>query len=334
MKAIVLPAYNPNIIRAMKSLEAREISKPEPGGEQVLIKVAAAPCNPSDIAFMRGGYNIVKPLPAVMGFECSGTVIETGASGLAKQLLGKRVSCFTQGTENGTWAEYFMTDASNCIALRDEMDMEQAATLCVNPFTAYALFQMAVEKGAKGIIQNAASGQIGVFIRILARRHGIRVINIVRKDDQVGLLESAGEEYVLSMNSPDFISQLKSLSSETSATLALDAAAGDLSGHMLNAMPPGSELVLYGGLSGKPAGAFDALEIIFQNKSIRGFNLGEWKEQVGIGRFLEVGRELQELMVNKVIQTAIQGTFPLTGVHEAMEQYIRNMSAGKILFKP
>ena len=85
MKAIVLPDYNANIIRAMKSLEVREQKIPQPGPGQALIKVAAAPCNPSDIAFMRGGYNISKPVPVIMGFECSGTVVDTGSDPKASE---------------------------------------------------------------------------------------------------------------------------------------------------------------------------------------------------------------------------------------------------------
>lgn len=334
MKSIILPDYNANIIRAMKSLNVVDIPIPEPKGTQVLIKVKAAPCNPSDIAFMRGGYGIRKPVPVVMGFECTGQVVETGEDPIAKTYLGKNVSCFSQGDENGTWAEYFMADLHDCIELKEGMPMEQAAALCVNPFTAYALINIAKDRHASAIVQNGASGQVGIFIRRLAARAGIKVINVVRKNEHVELLKAEGEIHVLSMNDPEFSAKLHLKSAELQASLVFDAVGGDASGLMLNAMPPGTTLIIYGGLSGKPVGLIDTLQIIFEGKTIEGFNLGDWKKKQTEEHFRQVSLELQDLMIQGIIQTRIQGIFPLEEVQQALEQYIRNMSAGKILFKP
>ncbi|MDX9905470.1 MAG: zinc-binding dehydrogenase [Bacteroidales bacterium] len=334
MKAIILPEYNSNVIRALKSLHVEETEIPKPAGRNVLVKVTASPCNPSDIAFMRGSYNIRKPVPAVMGFECTGTVVETGDHPEAKALLGKRVSCFSQSDENGTWAEYFLTDYNNCLTIKDDLDDDQASGLCINPFTAYALFSMALGRKANAIIQNGSSGQIGIFIRTLARRNRIPVINLVRKEEHIRNLHDSGEKYVLSMNDPDFESNLAAIAREVRATIAFDAVGGDISGTMINAMPPGSELVVYGGLSGKPIGLVNPLEIIFKSKSIRGFNLGDWKIEIGSKRFQEISDELQQLMVSRILVTRIQCAFSLEEVHQALEQYIRNMSSGKIIFQP
>ncbi|HPI85062.1 MAG TPA: zinc-binding dehydrogenase [Bacteroidales bacterium] len=334
MKAIILPEYNPNVIRALKSLHVEETDIPKPAGRNVLVKVAASPCNPSDIAFMRGSYNIRKPVPAVMGFECTGTVVETGDHREAKALLGKRVSCFSQSDENGTWAEYFLTDFNNCLTIREDLDDDQASALCINPFTAFALFSMALDKKANAIIQNGSSGQIGIFIRTLARRNRIPVINLVRKEEHIRNLHDSGEKYVLSMNDPDFESGLAAIAREVRATIAFDAVGGDISGTIINAMPPGSELVVYGGLSGKPIGMVNPLEVIFKSKSIRGFNLGDWKIEIGSKRFQEISDELQQLMVSRILVTRIQCAFSLEEVHQALEQYIRNMSSGKIIFQP
>ena len=334
MKAIVLPEYNPNVIRAMKSLQVKDTDIPKPEKGNVLIKVTAAPCNPSDIAFMRGGYGIMKPVPVVLGFECTGTVVETGNDPGARIMSGKRVSCFSQGEENGTWAEYFMTDFRNCLPVRDELDDEQAAAFCINPFTAFALFRMAAEKKAGAIIQNGASGQIGIFIRTLAKSKRIPVINLVRKEDHIKELNAQGERFVLNMNDLDFEAGLKKIASEHNACIAFDAVGGDTSGLIFNAMPPGSELVIYGGLSGKPIGLINPLDIIFKAKTIRGFNLGDWKTEVGEDYFQGVSDELQELIIKRLLVTRIQGSFSLEEAQQALEQYIRNMSSGKILFRP
>jgi len=334
MKAIILPEYNSNVIRAMRSLQVAETGIPVPTGEQLLVRVAAAPCNPSDIAFMRGGYSIRKPLPAIMGFECTGTVLETGDDPELKSWIGKRVSCFTQDEEAGTWAEYVATHPDNCLQLRDELSDEQAAALCINPFTAYALFDLAMRRNARAIVQNGASGQVGVFIRALAKRKGIPVINLVRKEEHENELSGQGERYVLNLNDPDLELKLRTLSHDLHAVVAFDAVAGDGSGLMLNSMPPGSELVIYGGLSGRPAGMINPIDIIFKAKSVMGFNLGDWKTEVGQSYFRKISGELQQLIIDGVIFTRIRNAYSLEEVQPALEHYIRNMSAGKILLRP
>ncbi|MFW6351747.1 MAG: alcohol dehydrogenase catalytic domain-containing protein, partial [Bacteroidota bacterium] len=106
-KAIVLPEYNPNFIRAMLSLKLSEKRLIEPKAGEVLVKMSASPCNPSDLAFMQGSYNIKKETPVVPGFEGTGVVVATGNHSGAESLMNKRVSCFTQHQGDGTWAEYF-----------------------------------------------------------------------------------------------------------------------------------------------------------------------------------------------------------------------------------
>jgi NADPH:quinone reductase-like Zn-dependent oxidoreductase len=318
----------------MRSLEVADQPIPVPENDQVLIKVKAAPCNPSDIAFMRGGYGITKPVPAVMGFECTGVVTEAGPDPAAQALSGLRVSCFGRENDGGTWAEYFLTAAGNCLVVKNDLPEDQAAVLCINPFTAYALIETALAKESRAFIQNGASGQIGIFLRSLARLHGLKVINLVRKEEHIRMLEEEGERYNISLNDPDACSRLEIMARELQATIAFDAVGGDVSGLILNSMPAGSDLVVYGGLSGKPLSQFNPLDIIFKSKTIRGFNLGDWKKELEPEKLEAVTERVQQLVADGYLQTRIQGAFPLENVQQAMEQYIRNMSAGKILFRP
>ena len=81
MRALCLSAYDGR----PESLRVTEMPVPKPGPGQVLVRVSAAPINPSDLMFVRGLYGVKKPLPAVPGFEGSGTVVAAGS--LAGRIL-------------------------------------------------------------------------------------------------------------------------------------------------------------------------------------------------------------------------------------------------------
>lgn len=331
-KSVILHAYNDNLLRAMLGLKIEDKPIRELQAEEVLVQMAASPCNPSDIAFLRGGYNIVKPLPTVPGFEASGTIVESGEN--VKDYQGKRISCFTQQDLDGTWSEYFIAKAKDCIVLKDEMDIYQAACLSINPLTAYGMFELVKKNNCGAFIQNAAGGQVPGFMRTLAKKYGIKVIDIVRKDEQLKKLRSEGNPYVLSSESEVFEDNLKKLCRDLSPTLAFDAVGGSLTGLMLNAMPENSEVVVYGGLSGENISSIDVMGIIFNKKSISGFNLNDWIPSLSKEEFKQLTDEVQDMFISGEFNTAIQAEFPLEDVVKGLRAYIKSMSSGKVLFKP
>ena len=331
MKALILESYNANLIRAMRSMKFVEMDTPKPLKGEVLVKIQAAAINPSDIAFIRGGYNINKTLPAIPGFEGTGTIAEVGR-GVDEKLVGKRVSFFSQDDRGGTWAEFVCVKKHDCLFVLDELPVSQAACLFVNPLTAYALFDHVVRNGHSAIIQSAAMGQVGQFIRFFAKEKGMKMINLVRKAEHVDDLMKQGEEFVLNINDEGFEGSLAGMSAELNATAAIDAVGGELTGKMLNAMPTGSEVILYGGLSGLPVGQIDALEIIFNNKILGGFNLGDWLEDLPKGELTEISNKLQNLFIQGKMETKIRETVPLNEFYECIRGYISNMSGGKVLF--
>lgn len=333
IKAITFPAYQGNIIRALRSLETTDLPMPSINDDEVLINVEASPCNPSDLAFIQGSYNVVKALPAIPGFEGCGQVIDTGGSASAKLLAGKRVSFFSQSDAGGAWSTHIPVKAEDCLIVRDELPMEQAACFSVNPFTAYAMVELAEQMGAKAIIQNAAAGQVGKFINALARLKGMAVINIVRKEEQLEIMKNNGTEHVLFQLDENFLQQLSSLALKLNATIAYDAVGGALSGQILGSMPKGSTLYLYGALGGSTLSEIPATDIIFNRKTIAGFNMNEWKAKLASGELVKISEQLQDLFIKGVLKTDIQGIFPLEEHGAALMQYIRGMSKGKILFK-
>jgi NADPH:quinone reductase-like Zn-dependent oxidoreductase len=334
MRAVVLGAYRDDLIEAIDSLKVAERKVLPPQHGQVLVRIEAAPCNPSDLLLLQGKYGSLKTLPTVPGWEGAGTVIASGGGLLARWLHGKRVSCALSNDRDGTWAEYFIAKASDCIPLKSRVTTEQAASLIVNPFTAVGLLETAQRDGHRAAIQTAAASQLGRMIVALAADTKYPVINIVRRDAQADLLQSLGAEHVLNSSSESFADELRKMSKRLGATAAFEAVAGDMTGLLLNAMPRGSRVYLYGALSEEPCRGIDPIELVFNGKSLHGFYLGDWLRRRGVVGALRTARRVQNLVLSGRFETKIQRRLKLDETVDGLRQYAHNMTDGKVLITP
>ena len=333
----------PNIMRAVQlraydgkpeSIAVVQIPLPRPGTGEVLVRMAAAPVNPSDLAFTRGLYGFKKPLPAIPGFEGSGTVVEAGKGMMARFLKGKRVACHAADPKiaGGTWAEYLVTPASAAVPLRKEVDMEQGATMLVNPMTAWALVEAARQGSHPAIVQTAAASALGRMVLRLARKFSLPVINVVRRAEQVELLQGMGAEYVLNSSDADFDSKLRELCQQLKASIGFDSVAGDTTLRVLRAQPRGSRMLVYGALALAPC-QVDPGSLIFEGKRVEGFWISGWMRNKGLLSKFRIAQQVQKLLAGE-LKTEFQARFPLEQVARALQQYAANMTAGKVLLIP
>lgn len=330
MRAVQVLAYDGK----PESICVGQIAVPRPGPGQVLVKVCASPINPSDLMFIQGLYGFKKPLPAVPGFEGSGTVVEAGPGMLGRFLKGKRVACAAADPKisGGMWAEYVLTSAKLCIPLQKDVDLEQAATLLVNPFTAWALMDIARKGGHRAVVQTAAASALGRMIIRLGKRFSIPVINVVRRVEQVQLLRGLGAEHIVNSGDPEFEEGLRELCRKLGASIGFDAVAGEMSAVVMRAQPPGARLLVYGGLSLAPSQA-DPASLIFEAKQLEGFWLSGWLQSKNMLSQLRVGRQVQSLLGSD-LKTDFQAKVPLQDASSALQKYAANMTAGKVLLKP
>lgn len=304
---------------------------PVPEGKQVLVKVLHAPINPSDLAFLRGMYGVKKPLPCVPGFEASGVVVEAGNL-IGKALVGKRVAFTHLDTQDGTWAEHALTDVTSCFPLKSGVSDEQGAMLIVNPLTAWGMIHTAQHGGHKAIVHTAAASALGRFLCVYAERRGLPVVHVVRRPEQTKILKDLGARHVLSTEDADFDQQLKALTKQVSATLAFDAVSGALTGRLIEAMPRGSMVKVYGALSEQPI-ALNPGQLIFAGKSVTGFYLTELFSPATLPFLLKGALEIQTL-VEEGYTTAVAARRPLRDAKDAVEGYEKAMTAGKVLLTP
>lgn len=243
------------------TLALQDIEIPQPGADEVVIRIEAAPLNPSDLAVMFSAANMstaiqsgteqspvitadvpAQFMPAVktrvgkatpVGNEGAGTVIAAGSSPAAQALMGKTVAVIG----GGTYRQYICANVQSCLALKEGITAKEGASAFVNPLTALAMVETMRAEGHKAIIHTAAASNLGQMLNRICIADGIDLINIVRKAEQETLLRDMGAKYVVNSSSDTFLAQLTAAIIETGATIAFDPiGGGQLTSDILNCM--------------------------------------------------------------------------------------------------
>jgi len=312
------------------SLTLREIPVPRPQAGQVLVRMAAAPINPSDLGSLSGlSYRGQRKFPFTPGLEGSGTVVEAGPGFMPRLLNGRRVACSALLTGDGTWAEYMVTSAQSCIPLNKAVSLEQGSMLLINPLSALALFEVAQQGRHPAMVSTAAASALGGMILRLGKRRNFPVIHVVRRQAQVDWVRRLGGEYVLNSSDSDFVAQLRTLADQLKATLLLDAISGRMTQQLAEAAPFGSTILLYSRLSDEEC-VIDARTALVKNLHFDGWFLPNWLGSRNLLKLLQLSGQAQSLLETD-LGSPIQGRVPLAAAQEGLESYIKNMGAGKIL---
>jgi len=312
------------------TLYTREVPVPSPGRGEVLVRMSAAPVNPSDLTRLkRGGFD---PETYIPGLEGSGTVIAAGSGLLPAILKGKRVACTAEYPASGTWAEYMVTKAGKCFPLNKTIDDEQGSMMMVNPLTAIGFLDIVKENKHKALINNAAASALGRMVELMGNRQGVPVINIVRSEKHAETLRNSGSKYVLNSSSDSFIDDLGRLSHELNATVLFDSTCSEQLGKMIGVLPDSSSVVIYGNLTGEEHIHVNPRKLIDNNINISGFFLGQRAKENGLLKNL-INLRIASRLVSSNMKTAIQGRYPLQKVQEAVDAYMGNMSAGKVVLR-
>lgn len=242
-------------------LSLHDVPVPTPAANEVLVRVEAAPINPSDLGLLTAGADLTtatvtgtperpivtasvkdgalsglsarldKSLP--VGNEGAGTVVAAGSSSAAQALLGKTV-----GIAGGAmYTQYRVVAAAMCLVLPEDATAKDGASSFVNPLTALGMVETMRREGHSALVHTAAASNLGQMLVKICAKDGIPLVNIVRKPEQEALLRSLGAVHVVDSSAPTFSADLTEALTATSATLAFDATGGGtLASQILNGM--------------------------------------------------------------------------------------------------
>lgn len=304
---------------------------------EVLVKILAAPINPSDLVYLMGKYGIPPVEGNFAGFEACGEVIDANAGLYGEWLKNKRVAIFATPGKDGVWADYCVTKTQYCIPVRKELSDQQAATIVVNPCTSVCLVERAKQLGSKTIVINAAASQVGKGVIRYAKSLGMKTIATVRSERNVKVLQQLGADKVLLTETEDFKEQLKETAKSLRASVFLDAVADEDTPLVLSCMPNGSTAIVYGRLTETHdpiGGLFSVADVIFRDIKIEGFWLSTYIKKSGALGVIKLTRKVQKLFADGVFDTDIYGTFNFNSFPAALEHYAEHKSDGKVILCP
>jgi NADPH:quinone reductase len=242
-------------------LSLTSVPTPTPAANEVLIRVEAAPLNPSDLGLLLSGADITKaaqrgtkqqpvvvaPIPdgvlksmairfdlsMPVGNEGAGVVIEAGSSEAAQALLGKTVAALG----GAMYSQYRCVTLDQTLLLPEGATPADGASAFINPLTALCMIETLRREGHSALAHTAAASNLGQMLQRICAQEGIGLVNIVRSQSQVDLLRAMGAAHVCNTSSPTFMHDLVDSLVATGATLAFDAiGAGDLASQILTGM--------------------------------------------------------------------------------------------------
>ncbi len=265
---------------------------PQPGPGEVLLRIEAAPINPSDLILLLAGADpaglavsgsrerpvltgkvrstaslaarLGQALP--VGNEGAGTVVEAGSSPAAQALLGKTVAV---ATGSAMYAQYRVVHAAQCLVLNPGSSAVDGASACINPLTALGFVETMRKEGHTALANTAAASNLGQMLVRICLKDGIPLVNVVRSGEQARILADVGATYVCDSTAPTFLADLTEAFAATGATIAFDAiGGGKIAGQLLACMeaalnrkataysrygsPTHKQVYIYGGLDPAP----------------------------------------------------------------------------------
>jgi NADPH2:quinone reductase len=232
-----------------------EVVVPAPGPDEIVVRVQAAPLNPSDMGLLLGpadpataraiGMLTTMQIPEhrmagmgarldqsmKVGNEGAGVVVDAGAN--AKALVGKTVAVLG----GAMYSQFRVVPTVAAVALPDGVTAAQGASLFVNPLTALGMTETMKREGHTALVNTAAASNLGQMLNKLCLKDGIQLVNIVRGAPQAVILKELGAVHVLDSTSESFKTELVEALVATKATIAFDAiGGGTLVSEILTAM--------------------------------------------------------------------------------------------------
>ncbi|AKQ67319.1 Quinone oxidoreductase [Myxococcus hansupus] len=308
-------------------VKLREVPRPVPTREALLVKVQATALNRADLLQRQGEYHVPEGQSAIPGVEVAGTV----------EAWGEDVKGFTHGqpvfgvVEGGGLAEYCLLDQGMAIPIPSCFDFAEAAATAESCLTANeTLFTLGDLKPGQAVLIHAAASSIGTTMVQMARHVGATTYCTVGSHRKAEALRALGADAVFNYREQDFVHEVLQRTRGEGVPLVMDFIGGAYLERNLAVMGHEGCLVLVGLLDGMSA-QVDLLRIVQRRLQLKGSSLRlrpmQEKREVN-ARFRE---RWTEVLTQGGLRPVIHARYPLEDVGAALAEMEANRNIGKLV---
>ena len=307
-------------------LELQAMAIPQPGADEVLIRVRAAGINRPDIFQRQGAYPPPAGASPILGLEVAGDIIACGEK-VKRWHIGDKVCALVDG---GGYAEYALAPAAQCLPIPQGFSYIQAAALPETFFTVWHnLFQRAQLKAGEALLIHGGSSGIGMAAIKLARAFDVQVFATAGSADKCAAINALGAT-AINYREQDFVAVIKALTQGQGADVILDMVGGDYIQRNFSAAAKEGRIVNIAFLQGSKT-QVDFMPLMLKRLTLTGSTLRAQSAQAKAAIARELEAQVWPLLNDKMIQPMIDSVFPFAQVAAAHMRMESSQHIGKII---
>lgn len=298
---------------------------PQPGTDEVLIKVAAAGINRPDILQRRGHYPPPPGAPDILGLEIAGEV----AAG-PSELIGQRLCALVAG---GGYAEYCVAPVGTCLTVPEGLSLVEAAAMPETLFTVWVnMFERGFAADGDWVLVHGGTSGIGTMAITLGKLFGLHVIVTCGTDEKCARALELGAEAAINYRTHDFVEEVHRATDKRGVSVIMDMIGGDYVPRNLSCLAEDGRHVSIAVQRGATA-EVPLFDIMRRRLTLTGSTLRprpiEFKTMVAD----EIARTVWPYVEGGRLRPVIDSIFPLSAVAAAHARMESGEHVGKIVLE-